>query len=197
MPTNIFVTNWVDRVQSAVWTNWLTNARRPSNTPIGVKFTGSSQTTLTNGTISFGSTDIGSQFIILRRDTTGVQQGVLDNNDGANQAIRFLTNQRLQFTELGNFVLDGIQADSTMFDLTIISDGSRTILYTNSVPCATNSPAVIQHANPWRIMGGIGSDTAYFTGYIAELKIAVNAIWTQTQINSEHNRATNAYGYTP
>lgn len=206
MSNNIIVSNWVDRIQGSVWTNLnITTQPDITNSSSGVHFTRSKAQTLTNNVnpIRYGGTggdSYVSQWIILQREASGVFQDFLDYADSGDAEWGYDPGNNL-FLFLNTHSLNtGAVTPGTIQDVAVASDGITplTIIYTNGVPCLTNTLAgrAFSDAFPWKIMGGI-SGSGFFGGYIRELLIYTNTFWTSQQVSNLHYYSTNTYGYTP
>lgn len=200
LPTNGYVTNWIDKIKGSAWTNGAAGTTRPTNTLTGVYFDGSKSQRLTNSGVYFssGTAEPSTHWIIINRVGGGAFQDFLDyQNDGVlnwyfDNANRYAT----MMTPTATY--DGRSPTNQWFDwcITMESGGSGHVFYTNGVPAITNKIGQTWTATPWKLMGGI-SVNGYFTGYIRELAVWSNHLATASEVANLHTYATNTYGYTP
>lgn len=200
VPTNINVTNWTDRIQGAIYTNGTTGASRPTNSALGMHFSRASSQILTNNVISLGGTNTGSYWIIMRRDFSGGFQDFLDYANSGDSEWYFDNVNQMSIDAATVIKNIGAQAASTFFDAYLISDNAnvRTSLYTNGVLGATfTTYTALNFQKPLGfIMGGI-LNNGFLDGYIKELGIWTNTIFTTIQISNLHYYTTNTYPITP
>lgn len=197
MPTNINVTNWVDRIQSSVWTNKNTDASRPTNSSLGVHFKRSSQQWLTNELKAVFDTN-SSHFLILERTTAGGFQDILDcKNTGDSELMMFNDNKLTWWG--GAQQADGVPPLSAFFDFCFMPSLAENKIrwYTNGLASNTNnSTAIPANFCSWGWLGGIAF-SGYFDGYIKEILIWTNRVLSSSEIAQLHTYYTNLYGYTP
>lgn len=192
MPTNILVTNWVDRIQGSVWTNGAADTTRPTNSDLGVHFDSTKTQILTNYTISFYGTNSSSHWIIIRRDKNNAFQDFLDYANSGDLEWGYYNDNTHAVSAGVAARNDGPSLLGDFQDLAWVSDGAanNTSFYTNGVFATNWSGTVINSGKTWRIMGGIANE-GYFGGYIKAFGIWSNTVFTVNQVSNLHYAFTN------
>jgi len=200
--TNVTVTNWVDRIASASWTNGA-DSKRPTNSASGVHFVRASSQQLTNTPgITFaegsGDSEAATHFFIIRPDAVNVFQAFLIRSISVSSKDFGITSAALLYLHIAPTIsTDGALAANNWYDVAITcKTGPESIFYTNGVPSSTNAFNLGTGVNEWKCFGG-NSGGGYLGAYVRELAIWTNYTMTSLEVSNLHRYATNTYAYSP
>lgn len=193
-----YVTNWIDRIQQATWSQYGDPTNCPNATALGVQFNYTNKTTLTNYPGIVAGVTNNTHYIVMQRDAaSGLFHDFLDYaNDGTLGWIWNGSDKSLEVFAGSGKAQVGDPGTNLFFDMAFTSDyiNNQVIGYTNGVACVTNLSTTI--GGTWRIMGGIPA-SGFFQGYIKELIIFTNYVMNSNEIYILHKYGTNQYLFTP
>lgn len=192
--------NWLDRIQG-YGLGQATAANQPTNTPFGVRFTGTAGYYLTNQPtfewVDNGAADQGAIWVAYFPLNQSAATGRMIN-DTSNYGLDATSVGALNYEgEVGSNprTFGGFYPTAILNTLAInITEGSTNAFYTNTVlslgPTTSGQPA-----NAQTYVGWDASGVDYFAGYILEMAWFSNQL-SAAEMTILHNYATNQYGAT-
>lgn len=189
------VTNWVDRVQSAVWTNGASSLQ-PTNSASGVCFDGS--TVLTNAVITFTTAAKPVIWIVAKNMRNNNNfDSFLTSPSGLSPGIEFSAT----FVADPNSLTHWFAAITNVYqDWYVPGNGSAfsgvPLWYTNNVSTTHNSGLIASGtANIFNFAGQqAGGTKGYF--YVQEIAVYTNDLSSANR-TTLHTYATNTYAFSP
>lgn len=203
LTTNVNVTNWVDRIQSFVFTNG-DDSLRPTNSATGVGFDGSHWLSNTPGfdweTSGAGTASV---WVVFSPVTAAAANGgFLASDSSAGSGIYSPSgNQMKNFGDKGNATMFNFVSGNTYdMAITISNIAGQTYNWTNNVFATTaiagQPNRTAGHSNQIYLAKDGQASPVFFKGKVLEL------VWFYSNIEASvisqlHTYATNKYGYTP
>lgn len=203
IPTNTAigytVTNWIDRIQSSLWTN-ANSSIAPTTDGTNVIFTRTSSQYLTNRNAAVGGDNSANSIaFILSPTSLPGNASILHMNPSAGTPAFWLQST-------GNFEQEADAVDNNfgklqtgiITDMIITFSGNANctaVSYTNGVQSVSLSISHNIHSQTLSIMGG--GAFGYYNGKMYELLLWTNIVLNATQRSNVHYYATNTYRYSP
>lgn len=194
-PSNVIVSNWVDRIQAVVKTNGDTTVRPTNNSLVGVYFNSSVGQFVTNATLN-NSTALNTYWLVMQRD--GNHAGNLVGQSISANFPGFLISGSgsPQMFSAGQLFTGPVLPNATMIDVLFVCErngvNQTNAFYTNGVPWTTTNTLVDIGSFTMRTMGKDLGNGAY-SGYITEFGVVTNIWPTPVQASNLHYYFTNTY----
>lgn len=209
---NVAPTNWIDRIQSLVWTNG-DSASRPTNTVIGMGYGGASPRFLTNQP----QFDMGTNWSVVMfvtdanpSSSAGLADGLFcENGSNFNAGLNFqgTTVDRLFWTSHagGNTSLGAAtisrsnEYDIVFMESNSVSSSGATFGFTNGIfyaSAARESVDTYLGGSGANLVSGANHLATWFDGYMREFMVFTNLLSSQN-ISNIHYYRTNTYGGSP
>lgn len=199
---NTTVTNWIDRIQGAIWTNGVA-ARQPTNSSVGVAFSGTSHLLTNTAPYTFNLTN-DSLLILTRRNATGAtfQDLIVDGSTERGPVIQ--TPSTKQFF-IRNTAAGGrceAPAVNAYWDYSLTFDvGAQK--YTDWSNAVSIAASIYTAANPNTFLmlelgndlSNIGSDQ--YSGSFQEILVYTNTHLVLSDVQNLHKYFTNTYTFSP
>lgn len=190
---------WIDRISSFKFFQTVT-ARQPTNSSLGVYFSGSTQY-LTNSPTTFNRNQLATVCIIFRPFTPASDASTVFGGDGSagltgNRSLQTYTTGALHYQGDGGDVAFGHFGSGTEIDWAIyLGSLNQVSIWTNGVLAVTNSTS--SGMDIIGLIGGRLDVSRFYKGYIREIIWYTNTTFNPTLIANLHKYATNTYGFTP
>lgn len=196
-----FVTNWIDRISSSVWTNGdIANA--PTNSATGVFFKRTGSQVLTNSGVVLGANtaDPCSHWYIVNLASGNACGWLTQSRTLAAGGFGFVAAPNPFLAITPSFVQGPKIPITTTIDIACTARNSgaayEIVWYTNGVIFATNANFTWFGTVSWKSLGGDTAD-GFYNGRVQELAIWSNTVLSSVNISNLHYYATNTYGFTP
>jgi hypothetical protein len=203
-PTNVNVTNWVDRIQGLVLTN-NADSKRPTNSTTGVGFNGSTYlTNIANFTILVGTGATGSVWVVCSMVTSAGAFGAVigDRTSGGNGFGESSGTQMKWFGAGGSGTICDFVSGTTIRDVGIVitnTTSGQMLFWTNNVFINTAGIGAGDTTNPQKWVGcaeSSGNPASFSKVKILDLAFFYGKL-TTTDLTGLHKWATNQYGFSP
>lgn len=190
------VTVWTDRVHS-VAAFQSDAAHRPVKSASGIRFNGDEWLSVTNG-ISFGSTNDPFLIIVnLDSESGGSQRAIICEEGGAGDGVfKFTSDEWYMRTSPGTLA---VMKTGALVDLiTTMTSTSTNTYYTNGITVASaGGYSTIGDGSGGMEFGARSGALNKLFGYIREIAVWTNVVFTPAQVAAVHCYATNRLGYSP